>query len=267
MPYVVFSFVWWGFKMLFAGNVNSAVSIKDLLFIVVYPISFMWFIYALLIMVVIQILIGRKAQGKWFSRIHLLTALLLLLINPYLNEWLSDIAFGDCVLSDVMRNYLYFLTGFYGSKHIVGLVNSRYRFGLACLTGIVLLAGNTLLYGLPYCDGAWMKIVVALCGCMCMLLLCKCMENASFINYIGKCSLSVYVLQGLAIAATRQALAIVYHPTTNEMGWLPWTVCTVMGTLIPLAIYWCSTRTGKLDFVFTPTKYLKLKSNSHGERT
>ena len=244
--------------MLFAGSVNSTVNLKDLLFIMVYPISFMWFIYALLIMVVTQILIGRKAQGKWFARIHLLIALGLLLINPTLKDLLSDISFEDCVLSDVMRNYLYFLIGFYGNKHIVSLVNSRYRFGLACLTGFILLAGNTLLYGLPYCDGAWMKIMVALCGSMCMLLICKYIDNASFINYTGKCSLPIYVLQGLVIAATRQFLAIFYH-STDDNGMLPLIVCTTMGTLIPLVIYWCSTKIGKLDFVFTPTKYWKFK--------
>lgn len=33
IPYIAFSFIWWVFKMIFANNVNSTVSIKDILLI------------------------------------------------------------------------------------------------------------------------------------------------------------------------------------------------------------------------------------------
>ena len=72
IPYVIFSVIWVSMKLLMAGHTNSAVSVKDLLFIPVYPISFMWFIYALIFMQVIQVFVNPKSiVGKG---IHLLVA-------------------------------------------------------------------------------------------------------------------------------------------------------------------------------------------------
>lgn len=256
MPYVVFSFVWWGFKMLFAGHVNSTLEVKDLLFIFLYPLSFMWFIYALLIMVLVQIWIGEKAENGRFACVHLSVGFLLMAGQPVLAQAWEEVSFGDTVVSDVMKNYLYFLIGFYGCRLIVTIMAHEKRVWIALLTGAVLFLYNIVLYQYPLCQTLVCKIVVAISGSLFVFFVCHRMASWALLNAIGRCSLSIYVLQGLAIAVTRQALGMVYQPT-DEVGWLPWAVCTGMGTLIPLLIYLASTKIGKLDFVFTPNKYLK----------
>lgn len=72
IPYILFPALWVLMKMLMSSVTNSAVSLKDLIEIPIYPISFMWFIYALLIMQVIQILIGEKSRV--FKAGHLIAA-------------------------------------------------------------------------------------------------------------------------------------------------------------------------------------------------
>lgn len=254
IPYVVFSIIWWTFKMIFAGNVNSTVNVKDILLIFIYPISFMWFIYALLIMVLIQIWIGRKATNHVFIGFHLFVSVICLIVRPYLVENLSYISFNDCIISDIMRNYFYFLTGFYANKIILNLV-SKNRVSIVCLTGGVLILSNV--FSMEH--KLLLQIIIALCGSLFTFFISKHIENSTILNYIGKCSLTIYVLQGLSIAATRQALAIVYRPQNDEIGWIPWIICTLMGVLIPILIYLLSTKIWKFDFVFTPTKYLKFK--------
>lgn len=168
-------------------------------------------------------------------------------------------SFSDCVINDVMRNYFYFLIGFYANKLIVNLVSSENKKSLAYLTGVILIFGNIFLYNNSLNDGVLIQITMAVCGCLFTFFISRYWENSTILNYIGKCSLAVYVLQGLSIAATRQAMAMVYQPHANEIGWIPWIVCTLMGVFIPILIYWLSTKVWKLDFVFTPTKYFKFK--------
>ena len=72
IPYVFFSALWVFMKIILASVTNSAVSIRDLLLIGIYPISFMWYLYALLLMQIIQIAIGKKAEKTPFKICHLI---------------------------------------------------------------------------------------------------------------------------------------------------------------------------------------------------
>lgn len=69
IPYIIFSVLWVLMKLVFATQTNNSVSIKDLLLIPIYPISFMWFIYTLLIMQALQVFIRNKS--KEFKIVHL----------------------------------------------------------------------------------------------------------------------------------------------------------------------------------------------------
>lgn len=256
VPYIFFSFIWWMFKMIFSGHVNSTLTVADLLWIPLYPISFMWFVYALLLMVLIQLRIGTERSIR-FKNTHLLIAFLLLLIQPFLVKAFDCISFEDLVVSDFMRMYVYFLIGVYGSSFITMLISGRHKGYIILLSGMVLFAGNILLYN----DIEWMHLlpvefVLALSGCAFFMILSIYISRFTVLSYIGKNSLSVYVLQGLSIAVVRQSMAAVFGKDLNE--WVTLGVCTVMGVLIPLVMYWVSTKLWKCDFVFTPLKYIRL---------
>lgn len=255
IPYLFFSFIWWAFKMLFSGHVNSTLTIRDLLLIPLYPISFMWFLYALLIMVLIQIWIGGR-RSKAFKVGHILIALILYYIQPYFGNILKGISFNDLVVSDVMKNYVYFLIGVYGSQFIL---SNQYRRMpvLALFLGGLLVAGNVAKYQhVDFTKYIIFKLLLALIGCCFFMLLGRIINRSRILEYVGENSLPIYVLQGLCIAVVRQGMQLLTHGAElNE--WVAWSICVLLGTIIPLFIYWISTKVWKFDFVFRPTKYIK----------
>ena len=218
----------------------------------------MWFIYALLLMVLVQLLVSKWSNNNYFACFHLIVGIALCLIQPFIAKTLENVAFEDLIFSDFMKKYIYFLVGFYGYRYIVRLVESEHRTKIAVLTGVLLVGINLLSFNGMMKIGTLLGIVLALCGSLFMVTLCKGIDSCRILNYLGQCSLSIYVLQGPSIAAVRQALEMVYKPSAEGQGWIPFIVCTAMGTILPLFIYYLTTKIWKLDFVFSPTKYIKL---------
>ena len=72
IPYVLFSVLWVLMKILLVAHTNNTVAWEDIVLIPIYPISFMWVIYALLIMQISQLIVGN--HKKQFKAIHLLIA-------------------------------------------------------------------------------------------------------------------------------------------------------------------------------------------------
>lgn len=125
IPYVTFSALWIVFKILLSSVTNTQVTFKELLLIVVFPVSFMWFIYALMIMEMIQILLPELSdRGKI---INILIAGVFIVIQHGIGSQ-GIVVFGesflvsDFVLSDVMKFYIYFLIGVYYGKKIVEFI-------------------------------------------------------------------------------------------------------------------------------------------------
>lgn len=258
IPYIFFSILWWSFKVIFSNHVNSTLTLRDLLLIPLYPISFMWFIYALMIMVVLQIVIGGH-KSTAFKACHFAIALFAYIVQPFLAKTFSSICFDDLVVSDVMKNYIYFLLGVYGWSYIIDLYKSEKYTVLLLATGSISVIYNIVRYnGIIQTDFFLVRIAVAFCGCVFIILLCQHMQGIKALDYTGRCCLSVYVLQGLSIAATRQLMNRITDNTILP-DWQPLLICTIAGTLIPLFIYYFSTKIWKLDFVFNPMKYIKIK--------
>lgn len=73
-------------------------------------------------------------------------------------------------------------------------------------------------------------------------------------EYIGKNSLPIYLLQGIVIAFFRIILVKIINDTN---GILSLFICTIMGTIIPILLYEISKKVWKFDFMFNPPKYIK----------
>lgn len=256
IPYITFSLVWWIFKMMLSSHTNSQLSLSDILLIPFYPISFMWYIYALLIMQVMQIAIGKK--GRVFQNVHLLISLVLMFILPYLIDMLQGIRFSDLVIYDVFKFYFYFLLGVYYGQQMVSLIEKVGCRVTASISGVVLILANVLMYLMPSVDSTCVKLFVALIGCVFIIAISHMISNNKMWNYLGTSSLAIYVLQGLAIAGTRSVLTKVWKGS-DFYGIVPFVVCTFMGTVLPLIVFEISKRVGKLDFFFMPGKYIKVK--------
>ena len=258
IPYVFFSFLWWGFKMILASHANTALSFDDLFRIPLYPISFMWYIYALLWMQIIQIALenlGRKTQI-----VHVVVAFSLLIAARYLKEILISIAFEDLIICDIFNFYVYFLIGVYFGKDAIAFLE-KHSMKLAVLfSGVILIGYNIMLYFDVVNDGAIVKFVIALIGSIFIIAIGHLVENNRCLNYLGRESLAIYVLHGLAIAGTRSIITRMWH-WSDIGGLIPMVLCTFFGIVLPLVAYELSTRIWKFDFFFSPGKYVRVKKS------
>ncbi|MCM1135406.1 MAG: acyltransferase family protein, partial [Clostridium sp.] len=77
--YITFSFLWWFFKIILNSFTNSPLNPKDILLIPIFPISFMWFIYALLIMEIVQVFLSELSiRGEV---VQIIVSLILLFVQ------------------------------------------------------------------------------------------------------------------------------------------------------------------------------------------
>lgn len=108
IPYVTFSVLWVLMKAILSPITNNPVSVTDLVLIGVYPISFMWYIYALLIMQIIQIIFSSVSGRTTFNLVHIIIAGGYFL-QPYLANEFTSIRFSDCIIDDILRVYIFSL--------------------------------------------------------------------------------------------------------------------------------------------------------------
>lgn len=258
IPYIAFSIVWWLFKVVLASHTNTPVSISDILLIPIFPISFMWYIYALLIMNIIQMKLPVGAKRK-YRLIHMGIALILLLSSNYLCETLSFISFEDLIICDIFKHYLYFLIGvYYARKFVILVENSTRKLPLiTSITGCFLLVANILLYNFPGLNISIVRIIVALIGSAFLIMLSHIVSESVVLNYLGKNSLAIYVLHSLAIAGTRSVMTRLWNGS-DLRGWLPLVICSLFGIILPLVAYSVSQKIWKLDFFFSPGKYIHI---------
>ena len=133
VPYIFFSGLWWIFKTVLISLVNTKLSFCDLVLTPVFPISFMWFIYALMLMEIVQVIVGKLNKTKMY--IHVILAFVLLVIQPYMASislFNTGYVFSDLIISDVMSYYFYFCIGVYFGNEIISVIkkhNSIYLWG------------------------------------------------------------------------------------------------------------------------------------------
>ena len=253
VPYIVFTVLWILMKLVLSSVTNSSVSLVDILKAIFYPVSFMWFIYALLIMQIIQILIGDvKEKGRI---IHLLVSWGGYCIQPVLAKKLELIQFSDCIINDVLKNYIYFLIGVYLLPELLGLIKQKRMLWLR-VSVVVLVIGNVIMYNQVFANVIVVKFVFAIAGCSFMVSLSQGLPTYKYLLYLGKQTLPIYVLQGFAIAATR--LVLTKLGFNDSLGLVPLVVCTCSGVILPLVGYLLSKHIWKLEVVFYPTKYINI---------
>lgn len=255
IPYLVFSCVWWAFKMVLSQYVNSELSIQDLLMIPICPISFMWFIYALMFMEIVQVIIGDLSRKK--KILQLAFGLFLYYLAPLVSEIQipgTSYRFSDFVISDIMAFYCYFIVGVCFGKEFVSLIK-KHKQEIIIGGGTALLLSNILIYQHDVSCASGIKMLLAFCGVGFLIAVCVEKRNR-VLSFIGKRTLPVYVLHGLCIAAIRVVLERI--GLRDSSGIIPLVICSVLGTAIPLGIYEISRKVWHLDFFFAPGKYIKI---------
>lgn len=126
VPYIFFSGVWWEFKTVLSSLVNTKLSFWDLVLTPIFPISFMWFIYALMLMEIVQVIVGKLNKTKMY--VHVTLAFVLLAVQPYMASislFNTGYVFSDLIISDVMSNYFYFCIGVYFGNKIISVIKKH----------------------------------------------------------------------------------------------------------------------------------------------
>lgn len=252
IPYVLFSAIWVLMKIVLASHVNSVVTWKDFTLILIYPISFMWFIYSLLIMQVLQVLVECKSIK--FKIIHLLFAWGGYFARPSLVEILDNINFSDCVLNDFLKVYVFFLIGVYCGEWIFNCLG-RKRSVIVIFFGILLVVGNILNFLYDVSGIILYSFVIALSGSLFVIALSQVVGKSSVLSSCGRNSLPIYVLQGFAIAGMR--LVLTHFQLNDQTGIVSLVICTFAGCVFPLMAHLISKKIWKLEACFYPGKYIK----------
>lgn len=193
VPYIVFSIVWWSFKMIFSGHVNSTLTVEDLLLIPIFPISFMWFIYALLIMVIIQQLIGENFSKRHVAFLQITIALLSKIYYRNIINWIDYPGIEDCIIFDVMRNYIYYVIGVYFCYYIKRLVQCKWNLLIAFASFVALVLINVATFNHIIKMTVLLSMTTAIVGSISLMTFCKWIEDSNWLNYVGRNSLSLFM--------------------------------------------------------------------------
>lgn len=188
-------------------------------------------------------------------------------LHPYLASKLTSIRFSDCVINDILQVYIFFLLGVYGGKYLIKNINKINNIKTCGISGLFFIGVNIALYYVDLSVQVFFSqlfdLMLAMIGTLFIIATSNQLSNIKqqrvrevFI-ILGRYSLPIYVLQGIIIAATRILLSKM--GLNDFLGIIPMMVCTVFGTVMPLIVYYISTKIWKFDVFFYPGKYIKLR--------
>ncbi|MBR6101904.1 MAG: acyltransferase [Ruminococcus sp.] len=264
IPYVVFSVLIVVSKSVFSSIVNSSFSWKDLVGIVLYPLTFFWFLYALLIISVVQIIIGRferRHNQKIIITLVLVCGLVVKVATEYLPTQITAVDIKNLGLMDACKYYIWFVIGQYVLPLMIWqikIITAKKMF----LPAVIIV---TILYGiivgfLQYyqIDYLAISIVMSFGGSVIVISFSIFIDSNRLFVFVGKYTMPIYLFHGFVISAVRICLVKLHIPLLG--GSIPMIVCIVLGTAIPLGGYLLLGRIKPFDFCIYPTKYISIRS-------
>lgn len=254
VPYLAFSLLLFVYKVFISESTDW--TLIDLLLIPLYPLSFMWFIYALMIMTLIQNRIGLRS--KYLTGIQLLVAILLYFLNPIFIEKFHEVRWEDMILSDLSRMYLFYLGGFMSYKYIVQMMEKKslciFIFVVSLWLFFISLSD---FLNQSYISMMIMNFIAATSASFVVIIVSSWLSNVNFLNEVGKNTLPIYVLHSYFISIG--LLLFKLFDFNDSQGILLWSGLTIFATLTPYYLHkLLLKRSIYTDFVFRPTKYIVL---------
>lgn len=246
IPYGVFSIVFWLSKVFMSSLIHNTVSIKDLLLIVVYPLSTLWFLYALVLFILLRASIYK---AKISSIIVLITCIGLRVICEDLP--LPSII-EPTVLHRVLLNCPFFAAGIVaaevdGIKKIIEKKNTSLI--MAPLSFIALYCLNDHAGIL----NSVVKLLLGFTGIWFTLCIADSIGNG-FLNKLGKASLGIYLMHDYIVCFT----VIFLRKSIGTLD-LMISLATILGVMIPYVIYQICINNKYLVLMFKPQKVLAKK--------
>lgn len=237
IPYFLFSIIYWVTKKLLSSVLMSPVSVSELLGIVIRPIEFMWYLYALFFVNCFAEILAYIIKNK-----KIIWAISLLLM------FMPDV--GISVIDFVKGYMFYFCLG-----NIITVVNKRgHKVFLCSLFGIF----NIILF-FANIDFAMKYVVVTISGVLFWMMLFLCWDEQikiPILYQLGKNGMPIYLMHVVAVGGIRIIL--------NKIGIVSFVPNLIIGfigaILLCQVIYELIIRKIKvLDFIFYPARYLNSK--------
>lgn len=273
VPYLAFSVLALALKFAAAGVVNNKATWEDLYLIPLFPMNALWFLYALLIISVVQLCVDRIVKRKAHKAFWLCFTFALGWIGAILakNEKIYGSGWNECVIFDVFRNGFWYVLGGYASglirameERVSGVwerkTQRRYTASVALFLAII---GFMILpLGWEQAGyGGWTFALAAAPAAIGVLLSLlgsiyiyrSGLRFALLLEYLGKRTLPIYLLHGYAISALRVIFSKWEIPLFG--GVTPLICGTVFALAVSLVLYASVKRFYLIDFCFYPTKY------------
>jgi len=244
-PYVIFSVVFWIFKKVFAGSISNPVTIRDLLLIGVFPLSDLWFLYALAVFYILRVAL---VHTKINEHLVFIVAFILSLVSMSV-EWNG--AIGNTAIPRICK----YLSFYYGGAVFQktdkrSIVNTKHL----VLSSVLIFAGIVGLYLSNHCTGfykAIIEFIVACCNII-ALVIAGIFLKSKVLQFFGMNSLYVFLVHDYAVCA----VVIVVRRFLNSPSVMT-ALATAGGMLFSLFVIWICTKVKGFDYLFKPQLLLK----------
>lgn len=256
IPYISFSILYWIIKLLFSSFAHTVVNPVDILFIFLKPFGYLWFLYAVMIMQVIQDLLGTNIR-KRNRYVHLAIAFSLMVIQSILTKQFGS-DFSDYGISDVMKYYIFFTIGeYFGTNIIDYLKNIKRKTALIVTTFLTTIGGSIIINVYPYTNNSVTRFFLALCGSLMIIAVSQKIRRNCVLESVGILTLPIYLLHDYFIVVARIVMQKIGLNTIFLCGIVPLVVCTILGLCAPIVTYQILNRIGIAELIFYPTKFLR----------
>lgn len=237
--------LYWFSKSIMSGVVNNQVNIKDLLLILIYPLSTMWYIYALLLFWLI-----RAAVSKLKIPHELMIVFsFIICIGEYHN------IFPEClngtIIPRLMKNAVYYFLGITLADNNSNIKQSTKIASIISNVWVLLFSLRYYVNIQPFI-GIY-SILVAICGIVTVISISKRFA-LNFFTDIGMRSLGIYLLHDYFVCFAVIALSKLLNNVTVQI-----LISFIIGTVGSYYLYKICIGNSKLSYVFQPQKMLRRK--------
>ncbi len=253
IPYIIFTIVYIAVKVVLSSFASNPITMDEILWFWIKPLGYLWFLYALMLMEIIQ----DAFDGKIKPIVHVAIVAVIFFMNRYIGQWLSAFGYSDTVISKMFGYYTYFTIGkYYGSKIVERLSKLRFKWQTAIGLFALVVVGKEVATLLSVSEFAPVRLILAGGGITATILMGMALEKSRLFVALGNATFPIYLLHDYPIVAARIVLVSLISDTFSVPLLI---IGTIVGCLLPWIALWVSRKILHLDFVFFPGKYIKIK--------
>lgn len=271
IPYLIFSLITVVAKIVFKDVSNSSLGVDDLLSIFFYPISSLWFLYALLIISILHDLIRKYLEKPIFKYSILIVALILTLLAYLVSQGilLHNTWVVDSIIIDACNYFLWYeigaLTLAKPLRWIQDMICKRKNISIVvAAVGFIIFSIVVIILRKYDANNFLTYIILGIIGSLIAIQISIIINRSRMVQFIGKSTMEIYLLHGFVISAVRLLLVKLNLIDTN--GVVPLIICSLAGTIISILCYNLIKRFRVMDFCFYPQRYIRINKRTENRK-